>query len=35
MQVFVCVAQEQGFAAAARRLNLSAASVTRLSLIHI
>lgn len=29
MQVFVCVAQEQGFAAAARRLNLSAASVTR------
>ncbi|WP_025131590.1 LysR family transcriptional regulator [Pseudomonas sp. PH1b] len=29
MQVFTCVAQEQGFAAAARRLNLSAASVTR------
>jgi len=29
MQVFVCVAQEQGFAAAARRLSLSAASVTR------
>ncbi|RXU66455.1 LysR family transcriptional regulator [Pseudomonas protegens] len=29
MQVFVCVAQEQGFAAGARRLNLSAASVTR------
>ncbi len=29
MQVLVGVAQEQGFAAAARRLNLSAASVTR------
>ncbi|KAB0497876.1 LysR family transcriptional regulator [Pseudomonas vancouverensis] len=29
MQIFVAVAQEQGFSAAARRLGLSAASVTR------
>lgn len=29
IQVFIAVAQEQGFAAAARRLNMSAASVTR------
>ena len=29
MQVFAAVAQEQGFSAAARRLGLSAASVTR------
>ena len=29
MQIFVVVAQEQGFSAASRRLGLSAASVTR------